>query len=351
MKSTPYTIHYGIGMLMNFEPLAYDTLKFEASSSVVSLSNSEVGDKNTLQSILEKNEKLSSIVSKHLFDFPLFNLVHTQPTDEFYFTVKNTNTLTTHTLLLDIQNSSRTHVVIAIEDGAKVILAESITGSAYLGYTLDIIVGKGAEVTFVAHPEHTSMRTVLRNAYLQENSLIKWMEGTIEGELIQSHIRTYLYEPGSRAEVKGIFALAGSTVVDMYHSMYHLASHTTSDMLTKGVLNGKAKALYQGLIHIDEKSVGCTGYQKEDSLVLSNSAEVNAVPNLEIENSDVKCSHGVTTAHIDREKLFYAQSRGISEKNAAQLFVDGHVSPCLDAISDENAHITLQERMHRNLAV
>ncbi len=348
---TPYTIHYGIGMLMNFEPLLYDTLKFTSGSSMVTLSDSVIDNANRLQSILENNEKLNSIVTKHLTNFPLFNFVHTNPTDEFYFTIKNTNVPATHNLSLDITHSSRTHVVVHIEDGAKVNIIESITGNAYLGYTLDIVVGKGAEVTFVAHPENTPMRTILRNAYLQENSLIKWMEGSIEGELIQSHIRTYLYEPGSRAEVKGLFALSGNTIVDIYHSMYHLASHTTSDMLTKGVLEGKSRAMYQGLIHIDEKAVGCTGYQKEDSLVLSNSAEVNAVPNLEIENSDVKCSHGVTTAHIDKEKLFYAQSRGISEKNAAQLFVDGHISPCLDVVPDEMIRAQLQDRIHRNLAV
>ena len=351
MKTLPYTIHYGIGMLMNFEPVAYDTLNFEHNSSAVMLSDSEIGDENVLQSILENNEKLNSIVAKHLTDFPLFNLVHAQPTDECYFTIKNTNVLTTHNLSLDIKNASRTHVVITVEDGGKVTIVETIIGTSYLGYTLDLVVGKGAEVTFVAHPENTNMRTVLRNAYTQENSLIKWVEGTVEGDLIQSHIRTYLYEPGARAEVKGLFALSGTTVLDMYHSMYHLASHTTSDMLTKGVLEGKSRAMYQGLIHIDEKSVGCTGYQKEDSLVLSNSAEVNAVPNLEIENSDVKCSHGVTTAHIDNEKLFYAQSRGISEKNAAQLFVDGHISPCLDAIPNEHVRIVLQDRIHRNLAI
>ncbi len=351
MKSTPYTIHYGIGMLMNFEPLLYDTLKFQVGASMVSLSDSEEGNKNVVQSILQNNEKLSSVVNNHLTFFPLFNLVHTQPTDEFYFTIKNTNNLTTHKLFLDIQNSSRTHVVITVEDGAKVTIVESMVGNSYVGYALDIVVGKGAEVTFVAHPENMSMRTVLRNAYVQENSLIKWLEGVIEGQLIQSHIRTYLYEPGSRAEVKGIFALSGTTVVDMYHSMYHLASHTTSDMLTKGVLQGKSRAMYQGLIHIDEKAIGCTGYQKQDSLVLSDSAEVNAVPNLEIENSDVKCSHGVTTAHIDGEKLFYAQSRGINEKDAAQLFVDGHLSPCIDVIPDETMRIGLQERIHRNLVV
>lgn len=332
-------------MLMNFEPIAYDTLNFERGSSVVMLSDSEIGNTNVLQSILENNEKLNSIVAKHLTDFPLFNLVHAQPTDECYFTIKNTNVLTTHNLSLDIKNASRTHVVITVEDGGKVTIVETITGTSYLGYTLDLVVGKGAEVTFVAHPENTNMRTVLRNAYVQENSLIKWIEGTVEGELIQSHIRTYLYEPGSRAEVKGLFALSGNTIVDMYHSMYHLASHTTSDILTKGVLEGKSRAMYQGLIHIDEKAVGCTGYQKEDSLVLSNSAEVNAVPNLEIENSDVKCSHGVTTAHIDREKLFYMQSRGMDTVTATELFVVGHLSPCLDLIPDEDTKNDVLKRI------
>ncbi len=348
MKSTPYTIHYGIGMLMNFEPLAYDTLKFEASLSVVSLSDSEVCDKNTLQSILEKNEKLNSVVGKHLGGFHLFNIVHTQPTDEFYFRIKKQDIVTTHALNISVSNPTRVKVIVEVEAGAQVIIVENFQGEAYVGYELTIIAGEGSKVDFISAIKEPGMRTILRNAFMGKDSSIVWHEAVIEGKLIQSHTRTYLYESGARAEVKDIFVLSSDTVLDMYHSMYHLASHTTSDMLTKGVLSDKSRALYQGLIHIDEKAVGCTGYQKEDSLILSNSAEVNAVPNLEIENSDVKCSHGVTTAHIDKEKLFYAESRGIDTPTAIDLFVDGHLAPCLGTLPD-NIKLTIQDRIRNNL--
>jgi Fe-S cluster assembly protein SufD len=349
MHLNHYTIHYGIGMLMNFESLLYDTLNFESGASVVSLSDSELGNKETVQSILENNEKLHSVVSKHLIDFPLFNLVHTQPTDEFYFKIQKQDVLTTHVLNISVSNSARVKVTIEVEPGARVTIVESVAGTVYVGYELTIIAGEGSRIDFVSAIKESPMRTMLRNAYMGKDSHIVWHETVIEGKLIQSHTRTYLYETGARAEVKDIFALAGETVLDMYHSMYHLASHTTSDMLTKGVLEGKSRAMYQGLIHIDERAVGCTGYQKQDSLVLSDSAEVNAVPNLEIENSDVKCSHGVTTAHIDREKLFYMQSRGMDTATATELFVEGHLSPCLEVIPDEGIKNQVIQRIKENL--
>ncbi len=336
-------------MLMNFEPLSYDTLKFQGGAAEVKLSGSESGDQKSVSSILSKNEKLNSIVTNHLTVFPLFNKVVENPTDKFYFKIKKQAGPTTHELHVSVSNPSRIRVVIEIESGAEVTLNETAGGEAYLGYQLDLIVGEGAKVNVISALKAPVLRTILRNAYMKKDASLVWHEAVIEGTLIQSHTRTYFCEPGSRAEVKDLFALSSDTVLDMYHSMYHLASYTKSDMLTKGVLDKKSRAMYQGLIHIDEQAVGCVGYQKQDSLILSNSAEVNAVPNLEIENSDVKCSHGVTTAHIDKEKLFYAESRGIDETTATGLFVDGHLSACIDAISDEVVKKELQERIHENL--
>lgn len=348
MKTTPYAIHYGIGMLMNFEPLAYDTLNFQSGNSV-ELTKSKKIEETSLRGILKNNKKLAQITNDHLNAFPLFKKVTTIPTDVFQFAIEKHDQPSEHTLTITNLQPSRVLVMLDIAPGAEVTIIENIESSAYVGYELNINAGEGSKVHVISAVASSSLRTILRNAYMAKDSHIVWHEAVIEGLLIQSHTRTYLYETGARAEVKDLFALSGDTVLDMYHSMYHLASHTSSDMLTKGVLDKKSRALYQGLIHIDENAVGCTGYQKQDSLILSDSAEVNAVPNLEIENSDVKCSHGVTTAHIDREKLFYAQSRGINEAVATELFVGGHLSPCLDAISNETIKNEIQERVAKNL--
>lgn len=359
MKSTPYTIHYGIGMLMNFEPISYDTLKFVSGASAVSLSRSTIpptselrragNNQRSVESILRGNEKMNSIVKGHLSTFPLFEKVSVEPTDEYFFKIEKQDHQTTHELNISVSNPARVKVDIEVEAGAQVTIVENFQGEVYVGYELNIVGGEGAKIDFVSAIKEPVMRTMLRNAFMGKNSSIVWHETVIEGKLIQSHTRTYLYETGARAEVKDIFVLSSDIVLDMYHSMYHLASYTKSDMLTKGVLNGRSRAMYQGLIHIDERAVGCTGYQKQDSLILSDSAEVNAVPNLEIENSDVKCSHGVTTAHIDKEKLFYMQSRGMDTATATELFVEGHVSPCLDQISDEGIKNDIIMRVKDNL--
>lgn len=335
---------------MSFESLAYDTLKFGEGSTHVELSHSEKKQETELHAIFQHNKKLASRATAHLDTFPLFKKVATEPTDIYQFQIKkSTDKMSVH--LLDIRNTNpaRLRIVIDVEAGARVTIVERSTSTAYLGYELTVTLGEGAVVDFISAMNIPSQRTILRNAYVGKDAHIIWHEAVIEGALVQSHTRTYLYESGGRAEIKDLFALSGETVLDMYHAMYHLASHTKSDMLTKGVLQNKGRALYQGLIHIDERAVGCVGYQKQDTLVLSNNAEVNAVPNLEIENSDVKCSHGVTTAHIDREKLFYMQSRGIDEKSATDLFVQGHVSPCIDAITDEHMRQDILERIVHHL--
>jgi len=335
-----YTIKYGPGMLMSFEPLAYDTLNFE-SVIMCELTHSEVGDDGVgmLVHLFEQNTKVQQLVAHNLSRFPLFKKVFSEPTHIFYFKITKQDTPTMHELVIDNESvgAARVQVIIEVESGACATITESMSigQHEYLGCELNIIVREGAQVDFVSAVDDSPMRTILRNAFVGKDAHIVWHEAVIGGVLVQSHTRTYLHAQGAHAEVKDIFAIAHDTVVDMYHAMYHLASHTTSDMLTKGVLYGSSCAMYQGLIHIDKHATGCTGYQKEDNLILSDVAEVNAVPNLEIENSDVKCSHGVTTAHINKEKLFYARSRGLTMEEATELFVEGHLSPCIDAIVDE----------------
>jgi len=335
-----YTIKYGPGMLMSFEPLAYDTLNFE-SVVVCELTNSEVGDDgvDVLVHLFAQNTNVQKLVAHNLSCFPLFKKVFSEPTHIFYFKITKQDVPTMHELAIDneLVGAARVQVIIEVESGARATITESmnIGQDEYLGYELNIILRGDAHVDFVSAVDDSPLRTILRNAFVGRNSHIVWHEAVIGGVLVQSHTRTYLHAPGGRVEVKDVFAIADDTVVDMYHAMYHLASHTTSDMLTKGVLYGSSCAMYQGLIHIDKDAAGCTGYQKEDNLILSDTAEVNAVPNLEIENSDVKCSHGVTTAHINKEKLFYARSRGLGIEEATELFVEGHLSSCIDAIVDE----------------
>lgn len=169
---------------------------------------------------------------------------------------------------------------------------------------------------------------------VKENSSLTFI--TIQQGNSNKQIITNLSSNNAKINIYGLFFGKDSEEISLDIKTNHNTSSTHSDMLVKGILDNTAKATFTGLIHIPEGSKHCEGYQQEDTLLLSNNAKIYAVPDLAIANNDVKCSHGVTTTHINPEKQFYIQSRGVSEKEAEQLIIKAHITPIIDQITDES---------------
>ena len=129
----------------------------------------------------------------------------------------------------------------------------------------------------------------------------------------------------------------------------HNGPHTWSDIFTKGALTGSSKCLYRGLVKIKENAFGSNGYQKEDTLLLSEDAVADSIPNLEIDNNDVRCTHGASIGKIDMEKMFYMKSRGLNEEQATWKYVKGFFEQLIPKIQIEhlrdNMHKMIEERM------
>ncbi len=112
----------------------------------------------------------------------------------------------------------------------------------------------------------------------------------------------------------------------------HTAPHTTSDLLFKTALKDQARSVFSGLIHVHKKAQKSNAYQANRNLLLSGSAKADALPKLEIEADDVRCTHGATVGTLDEEQRFYLMSRGLSRDQAEQVMVDGFFSELLDRI-------------------
>ncbi len=116
----------------------------------------------------------------------------------------------------------------------------------------------------------------------------------------------------------------------------HIASYTTSDLLFKGVLGKDAYSSWRGNILVSENTRGANGYQLNKNLIIGPSAKAESIPGLEIITDDVRCSHGVTMSNIDKNQMFYLQSRGINHKDAEKLIVDGFLSSAVKRIADKS---------------
>lgn len=116
----------------------------------------------------------------------------------------------------------------------------------------------------------------------------------------------------------------------------HNSSHTVSDLLFKGVLGKDAYSIWKGNIFVAKGTIGANGYQANNILLVDKSAKAESIPGLEILTDDVRCSHGVTMGNIDKNQMFYLQSRGINKHDAEKLIVDGFLLSAVKRIDDKD---------------
>ena len=143
---------------------------------------------------------------------------------------------------------------------------------------------------------------------------------------------------GENAEaiVNAAYMMNGWATLDTTTNIYHYQPQTKSSQLVKGVIGGTAKGVFQGRIHIAPNAVKTSGTQLHKAMLLSDEAEIDVKPELEIFADDVKCSHGAASGELDKEQLFYMRSRGIGEEEAKKLLINAYVTDVINQISDES---------------
>lgn len=137
---------------------------------------------------------------------------------------------------------------------------------------------------------------------------------------------------GAEAIIVGALKIQGSEVVNIHTVQHHMAPDTKSDLLIKVVLYDKARLTYDGLIQIDKKAMHANAYQRQENLLMSDTAHVESKPELEIKANEVRCTHGATMGMIDEEQVFYLMSRGLSRSVTEDLIVEGFLQGAMKMI-------------------
>ena len=130
----------------------------------------------------------------------------------------------------------------------------------------------------------------------------------------------------------------------------HEVPNTQSDLLYKNSLDDTARTIFAGLIRVDPGAHRTDAYQKVRNLLLSDEAEANSAPGLEIEADDVRCTHGATSGQIEQEELFYLLSRGIPKNAAQRLIVFGFLNEVFDRLGNESVQEKLRELVRARFA-
>ena len=140
---------------------------------------------------------------------------------------------------------------------------------------------------------------------------------------------------GAHSELLAVYFAGNDQVHDFRTRQDHIAPRTTSDLLFKGAVEDRARSVYSGLIHIGKDARGTVAHQTNRNLLLSAGASAESVPNLEIENNDVQCSHASAIGPIDDDHRYYLESRGVPPSQADRLIVLGFFADLLARVPDD----------------
>lgn len=165
-----------------------------------------------------------------------------------------------------------------------------------------------------------------RDAHLRSTTV------ALGGDYARVRTDSHLVGAGATSDLHAVFFGLGSQVHDFRTLQAHEAPKTTSDLLFKGAIGDTARSVYTGLIQVPRGSAGTNAFQTNRNLVLSHGAHADSVPNLEIEESDVRCSHASAVGPVDEDQRYYLESRGVPPLAAERLIVLGFLDEVVAAL-------------------
>jgi len=159
----------------------------------------------------------------------------------------------------------------------------------------------------------------------------------------RSNLHVRLADPGAECELHGLFMVDGQRQADLYTVIEHVAGHTRSEELVRGVATDRGRGGFNGRILVGPGAAKADSSQSSRNLILSGRAEINARPQLEILTDDVKCSHGTTTGSLDPAQLFYLLSRGIDPDTARGLLTFAFCEDVVARVSHPRLRTHIEE--------
>ena len=182
----------------------------------------------------------------------------------------------------------------------------------------------------------------------KENSISETFIFSSGSDYIKNEVSCNLEGQYSSAFINGIHLLSKNKHHEIRTNTNHLYENTKSYQLIKSVIDDSSKSVYQGKIYVDSKAQKTDGYQLSKAVLLNEQAEFNAKPELEIYADDVKCSHGSASGSLDEDSIFYLMSRGLDQKTAKELLINGFLLDVVEKITDEEIKKLLKNMIGLN---
>jgi Fe-S cluster assembly protein SufD len=264
--------------------------------------------------------------------------------------------------LTTVQSASGTllnqRTLIVLEEGAQAEVWEQYLSAdaeldGVLNVVTELIVGDNARLRYVCGQDLSERSWMFgaQRAEVGRDGALDWVAlgfGSTGGRV---RMETRLNGPGADARVTGAYASHGRQHIDFDTTQEHAAPNTTSDLAFRGVLQGRSSAVWKGNIIVDPGAQKTDAFQESRNLLISKRAHADAIPGLEIQANDVRCTHAAAVAQVDPEQLFYLRSHGLGEDVAKQLVIEGFLAALVERFDQGPVREILAETLERRLAL
>jgi Fe-S cluster assembly protein SufD len=252
---------------------------------------------------------------------------------------------------LNTENTSAfPHLLLVTDELAKVTVIEHFrscdrTAAGFACGVNDLIAGPGAKVTYVCAQNWADNVIALQmnTTTVDHDASAMSLNLNLGSRYSRFESLSQLVGEGGRSDLLAVAVAKHQQEFDARTLQDHVSPHTASDLLYKNALDDRARTIFGGLIRVEPHAYFTDAYQKVRNLLLSDDAEANSMPGLEILADNVRCTHGATSGQIEEDQLFYLRSRGIPTKTAQRLLVTGF----LDEVIQRLNHPAIGDHLHR----
>jgi Fe-S cluster assembly protein SufD len=265
-------------------------------------------------------------------------------------------------LLSAIQSASKSELhrrtLIVLEEGAQAEVWEQYLSAGdevegLFNTVVELVVQDNARLRFVCGQELSERSWIFgaQRAEVGRDAALDWVAlgfGSARGRV---RMETRLSGPGADARVTGAYATHARQHVDFDTTQEHAAPNTTSDLAFRGVLQGRSTAVWKGNIIVDPGAQKTDAFQESRNLLLSKRAHADAIPGLEIQANDVRCTHAAAIAQLDADQLFYLRAHGLPNDTARRLVIEGFLSALVERFEQGPVREVLGEALERRLGL
>jgi Fe-S cluster assembly protein SufD len=246
--------------------------------------------------------------------------------------------------------------LIVLEEGAQAEVwehygSESDETDAMLNTVVELSVGQNANLHYVATQDISEKAWLFssQRSEVERDGKLDWAALGFGGGNGKVRMTTNLAGQGSEARVTGGYAGGNSQHLDYDTLQEHAAEDTFSDLAFRGVLANSSTAVWRGMIKVDEGAQRTDAFQECRNMLLSPDAHADAIPGLEILADDVACTHAAAIAQVDKDQLFYLNSRGLSEEDGRSLVVEGFLQALVERLGEGPVRDEIAARIEARL--